>query len=71
MQKYGIIEDGELKIVEEGVPGAKPIVYAAIPDFDQTSQAVFQCAPIDEGDLIVMGVEVIDVGLSDNVPAGK
>lgn len=39
----------------------KPTVYAEIPDFDQTTQAVYQTEPVDMGDYIYIGVEVRDL----------
>ena len=63
MQKYGRIEveNGELELVlPPSVPGKgdKPVRYAAIPKFDQLTQAVFQAAPMDRGEYIEAGVEV-------------
>lgn len=55
---YGIIMQGELVIVDEGYEGAKPIVYADVPEFDQTTHYVVQQAPVDAGNHIFMGVEV-------------
>ena len=46
----------------------KPIVYAEIPEFDQTTQAVFQVAPVDMGDYIFIGVEVRDVLQDEGMP---
>jgi hypothetical protein len=39
----------------------KPIIYAEIPEFDQTNQSVFQANPVDMGDHIFVGVEVRDL----------
>jgi hypothetical protein len=47
------------------LPGYKPVVFAPIPDFDQTTQYVIQSAPVDEGDYISVGVDVQTV---DNPP---
>ena len=61
MEKYGRIEKDKLKLVlPPSVPGKgdKPVRYAAIPKFDQLTQAVFQAAPMDRGDHIEAGVEV-------------
>ena len=44
----------------------KPIIYAKIPEFDQTTQAVFQEEPVDNGDYIFVGVRVEDSPPSDN-----
>ena len=43
----------------------KPIAYAPIPEFDQTTQAVFQTEPIDMGGYIEIGVEIRDVPQDD------
>jgi len=39
----------------------KPIIYAEIPEFNQETQAVFQTEPVDMGDYIFIGVEVVDL----------
>jgi len=68
MQKYGIIENGELKVVPVGTPGAKPLKHAEVPEFDQLTQAVFRGEVTDEGDYISVGVEIRDVEISDDAP---
>ncbi len=65
MQKHGIIENGKLKIVKQGYPNAKPIVYAEIPEYDQETQAVFELPPVDDGDHIFVGLEVREVPRDD------
>ena len=55
---YGIIKDGKLLLVPEGTPAAKPVIFAPIPEFDQTTQAVYQIGPIEREDDIYVGVEV-------------
>jgi hypothetical protein len=65
MQKHGIIENGKLKIVKQGYPNAKPIVYAEIPEYDQETQAVFELPPVDNGDHIFVGLEVREVPRDD------
>ena len=45
----------------------KPIVYAEIPEFDQTTQAVFQAEPVDMDDCIFIGVIVVDVEQGEGV----
>ena len=42
----------------EGTPDAKPVVFGEIPEFDQTTQAVYQIGPIEREDNIYVGVEV-------------
>lgn len=39
----------------------KPVVFAPIPKFDQETQAVYQDQPVDKGDVIDVGVIVVDV----------
>jgi hypothetical protein len=48
------------------MPG--PNVYAPIPDFDQETQMVIQLAPVDEGDYIYYGVEVVDLPPQNDPP---
>ena len=55
---HGIIRDGKLLLVPEGTPGSKPVIFAPIPGFDQTTQAVYQIGPVDKGDDIYVGVEI-------------
>ena len=66
MQKYGIIIDGELKIVAAGTLGAKPIKFAEVPEFDQLTQAVFRGEVTDEGDYISVGVEIREVEIDED-----
>ncbi len=61
MQKYGIIENGKLKILKQGAPNAKPVVYAELPEYDQESQAVFELPPEDREDHIYVDLEVKEV----------
>jgi len=65
MQKFGIIENGKLKLVRQGVPKSKPVVYAEIPEYDQETQAVFELPPVDNGDHIFVGLEVREVPRDD------
>ncbi len=61
MHKYGILKNGNLQIVPSGTPGAKPIIHADVPEFDQEQEAVFESAPVDRGDHIYIGVEIREV----------
>jgi hypothetical protein len=63
--KYGIIENGKLKIVKQGYPESKPVVYAEIPEYDQETQAVFELPPVDNGDHIFVDLEVREVPKDD------
>ena len=55
---YGTIKDSKLTISNIQTTKAKPITYAKIPVFDQTTQAVFQTAYEDKLGEIHFGVEV-------------
>jgi len=62
MQKYGIIQEGNLILNENCQEGYKPVVFAEIPDnFDQLTQAIFQAMPIDQGDYIDLGIEIVEL----------
>ena len=65
MQKYGIIENGKLKIVTANSAGAKPVKYAQIPEFDQLTQAVYAGLAADIGEYIFVDVEIREVELDD------
>lgn len=65
MQKFGIIENGKLKLVRQGTPKSKPVVYEEIPEYDQETQAVFELPPVDNGDHIFVNLEVRDVPKDD------
>ncbi len=65
MQKYGVLENGELLITAKKTAGSKPIIYAKVPEFDQELQAVYEGAITDEGDHISVGVEIRDVEIQD------
>ena len=61
MEKYGRIEKDKLKLVLPPSAlgkGDKPVRYAAIPEFDQCTQAVFQAGAVDKGEWIEAGVEI-------------
>lgn len=71
MTTYGIIRNDELVRVSKGCPGAKPVVYEDVPLFDQETQYVVQCPPVDAGDYIYMGVEVREVEQVDDGEMGE
>ena len=56
--QWGLIRDGKLLLVPEGTPNAKPVIFGEIPEFDQTTQAVYQIGPIEREDDIYVGVDV-------------
>lgn len=62
---YGIIQDGRLVVVPKHYLGAKHVVYEDVPMFDQETQYVVQCPPVDAGDHIYMGVEVREMEKTD------
>ncbi len=39
----------------------KPKIYAQVPDFDQQTQAVYQLEPVDMGDHVYVGAQVVDL----------
>ena len=63
--KYGIINNGELGIVAKDTEGAKPIQYGVIPEFDQTSQAVFESGYTEHDNHIFVAVEVREIEQDD------
>ncbi len=70
-ETYGIIQNGQLVRVNPGYPGAKPVVYEAVPLFDQETQYVVQSPPVDAGDYIYMGVEVREMEQVDDGERGE
>ena len=48
------------------MPEAKPIVYAAIPEFNQETECVRQLPPVDKGSYIFLGVRVDAVEIREN-----
>lgn len=56
--KYGIIMSERLILTDETCPGAKPVAYADIPEFDQTLYYIIQQAPVDVGNYIFMDIEI-------------
>ena len=66
MQKYGVMTNGKLQLVSKETPGAKPIHYAPVPEYDQSNQAVFEGAIVDEGDYISVSVVIVEVEQDDN-----
>ncbi len=66
----GRIEDGRLIILAESrqaLTTDKRIQFAAIPKFDQLTQAVFQAAPVDRGKHIEAGVIVRKLDQQDEL----
>lgn len=43
----------------------KEIVYAPIPDFDQTTQYITQITPVDMGDFYFVGYEIRGIEQTD------
>lgn len=43
----------------------KPIAYAEIPTFDESTQYVVQLAPVEETDSIYIGIEIKQLELTD------
>ncbi len=61
MQEFGVIQDKKLVLNSAPLTGYKPVVFAAIPTFDQGTQYVVQDAPIDLEDHISVGVTILAV----------
>lgn len=49
----------------------KTVIYAEIPEFDQTTQYVVQLPPVETADAIYYGVEVKEIEIVDEpeIPA--
>ena len=45
-------------VVGQSYPGALPVAYEDVPEFDQATQYVIQQLPVDAGNHIFMGAEV-------------
>jgi len=66
MQKYGIIQDGNLIVNNQQLDGYKPVEFAPIPNtFDQQTQYVVQTGAVDNGDVISVGIEVEELPPED------
>lgn len=66
MRKYGLIKDGNLLLSSVQLDGYKPVEYADVPSFDQTTHYVTQGDVVDNGDYILVSVEVKELELDDN-----
>ena len=66
MQKYGKIENGELQISSTQIEGYKPIIRKNIPEnFDQLTQYVQECEPIENDDEIIIELKVKEMDVDD------
>jgi len=65
LQKYGIVQDGQLILNGNCLDGYKPVTYADIPEFDQQTQAVFQTQAVDMVDYIFVGNEIRELPPSE------
>ena len=43
----------------------KPIIYAEIPEFNQSTQYIIQLEPVEQGDCIYYGVEIKELPPSE------
>lgn len=66
MQRYGIIQNGELLTLNIPLDGYKPVIFAEIADFDQSTQYIVQLDPVDNGDHIFIGNEIKQLELDNN-----
>lgn len=65
VQKYGMLKEGTLIMSDTQFEGYKPVEYAEIPNFDQTTQYIIQTAPVDKGDHIFIGIEIKQLELDE------
>ncbi len=65
---YGIIQNGILQLNSAKLAGYKPVEYASIPGFDQSKQYIVQSAPVDQGDKIIVGIEIRELEITDTPP---
>jgi hypothetical protein len=68
MLKFGTLVNGSLVISDTQLDGYKPVQYAEVPDFDQLTQAVMQGDVVDDGEIIHIGVNIIDLEIDINEP---
>lgn len=60
-----MIQNGVLTELNIQLDGYKPIVYAEIPEFDESTQYVVQLEPVEETDNIYIGVEIKQLELTN------
>jgi hypothetical protein len=65
MQKYGIIENEKLKIVNKNHKNAKPVEYTN-HEFDQTHQGVFTTNIIENENEIIVKSEVREIEITED-----
>lgn len=58
MQKYGRIKGNQLELSSKQREGFKPVEYAEIPEFNQTTHYVEQSAPMENKEYIFVGIEI-------------
>lgn len=68
MQKYGMLVDENLLLSSRQLEGYKPVEYAEIPDFDQSTHYAIQEDPVDEGESIFVGAEIREL---ENIDEGE
>ena len=65
MLNYGIIQNGQLLISDKQPEGYKLIVYADVPEFDESTQYVEQGDIVEHDDRIEVGVIIKDLQSQD------
>ena len=70
MHVYGIIQRSRLVVVGQGFPDAKPVVYEDVPEFDQCTHYVRQQDPVDAGNHLFVGAELVELDQDDTDPDG-
>lgn len=68
MQKYGMLVDENLLLSSRQLEGYKPVEYAKIPVFDQSTHYAVQVNPVDEEERIFVDVEIKEL---ENVGEGE
>lgn len=67
MEKYGRIkEDGSLSQSSKPLDGYKLLRHEKIPEsFNQESEYVIQCDPVEKDDYIFIGIEIHELEIED------
>ncbi len=61
MRKYGMVKNEELILSDTMHQDYKKVVYEEIPEnFNQNANYIIQKKPIDDGDCIFIGVDVLE-----------
>ena len=65
---FGAVRNATQNLITKGglhkMPD-KPIIYAEIPEFNQSTQYIIQLEPVEQGDCIYYGVEIKELPPSE------